>query len=445
MISMNLHQAAAVTGATLVGKPAQFRGISTDSRTDCTGKLFIALKGENFNGEDHCQSAIDNGAIAILVSNAQDVNIPQLICKDSLAALSVLGKSWANQCGAKIVAITGSNGKTTVKNMIHSILSVSNQCSATKGNLNNEIGVPLTLCDIHPNDIFSVVEMGAAKLGDILWLISLVDIHTAAITNVSEAHIGRFGSFENVIKEKGKIISKLNDKDFAVLPIDDENYDYWCTLTNGKILSFGTDQTASIKITNNKPFNLKINDSAIENIDLPVAGIHNQANAACATAMAHSLNISNEEIKKGLEEFVPAQGRLENMGEIDGNIVINDSYNANPQSVKAAIDVLTSYEGVTTLVLGDMGELGNESIKLHQQVGTFAKQNNVTHLFTIGKDSKHANEAFSNEINHFKDIESLKSALLNNWSNYGTILVKGSRSMHLEDLIKGLMKTEKVA
>jgi len=445
MISMNLHQAAAVTGATLVGKPAQFRGISTDSRTDCTGKLFIALKGENFNGEDHCQSAIDNGAIAVLVSSAQDINTPQLICNDSLAALSVLAKSWANQCQAKIIAITGSNGKTTVKNMLHSILSVSHQCSATKGNLNNEIGVPLTLCEIHPNDAFAVIEMGAAKLGDILWLISLVDIHTAAITSVSEAHIERFGSFENIIKEKGKIVSKLSSNDVAVLPIDDENYNYWCTLTKGKTLSFGTNQDASIQITENKPFNLRIIDTDLENINLPVAGKHNQTNAACAAAIAHSLNIQQEQIKTGLEAFIPEQGRLENMGEIDGNLVINDSYNANPQSVKAAINVLISYEGTRTLVLGDMAELGNNSKISHQQIGEFAKQNNVNYLFTVGKDSVHASNVYSVHSQHFNNIESLMQFLLKDWQQYGTILVKGSRSMHLEDLINGLMKKEKVA
>jgi len=445
MISMNLHQAAAVTGATLIGKPAQFRGICTDSRKDCTGKLFVALKGENFNGEDHCQSAIDNGAVAILVSSAQQVEVPQLICEESLAALSVLAKNWANQCKAKVIAITGSNGKTTVKNMIHSILSVSNKCSATLGNLNNEIGVPLTLCNIHKDDDYAVVEMGAAKLGDILWLVSLVDITTAAITNVSEAHIGRFGSFETIIKEKGQIVAKLNDKDFAVLPIDDENYDYWTTLTNGKILSFGTNQAASIKINDSQEFSLTVNDSKINNINLPVVGIHNQANAACATAIANSLEIKNDDIKKGLETFNPPQGRLQFMGEIDGNIIINDSYNANPQSVKAAIDVLASYDGITTLILGDMAELGNDSIKHHQHVGEFAKQNKVTHLLTIGKDSKQASLAFSDETMHFTDIDSLKNLLLKNWNKYGTVLVKGSRSMHLEDLIDGLIKSEKVA
>jgi UDP-N-acetylmuramoyl-tripeptide--D-alanyl-D-alanine ligase len=442
---MNLHQAAAVTGATLIGKAIQFRGVCTDSRKDCTGKLFIALKGENFNGEDHCQSALDNGAIAVLVSQTQDIESPQLICDDSLAALSVLAKNWANQCKAKVIAITGSNGKTTVKNMIHSILTVSHQCSATQGNFNNEIGVPLTLCNIHTNDDYTVVEMGAAKLGDIMWLVSLVDINTAAITNVSEAHIGRFGSFENVIKEKGEIVAKLNNNDFAVLPIDDENYQYWETLTNGKILSFGTHKAASIKIVSSQPFSIKINESTINEINLPVAGIHNQATAACATAIASSLNIDIQDIKKGLENFKPAQGRLENMGIIDGNIVINDSYNANPQSVKAAIDVLSTYDGNTTLVLGDMAELGDDSIRLHKQVGQFASQNNITHLLTIGSDSQYACTEFSNESMHFNDIQSLKKALKNDWYKFGTILVKGSRSMHLEDLITGLIKMEKVA
>ncbi len=433
MICMNLHQATSMTGGTLIGKPIQFRGVSTDSRSDCSGKLFVALKGENFNGEDYCQQAIDNGAVAILVTCSQDVNSPQLIVEDSLKALSILAKNWAKQCQAKIIAITGSNGKTTVKNMIYSILSVSNQCSATQGNLNNEIGVPLTLCAINTDDQFAIVEMGAAKLGDISWLVSLVDIHTAVITNVSPAHIGRFGSFENIVSEKGQIISTLGEKDYAVLPIDDEHFAIWSNNTISNVISFGESADADASI------------DSIKHINLPLAGKHNQINAACASAIAHSCNISVLDIQKGLENFSPASGRLENLGKHNGNTLINDCYNANPQSVHAAIDVLANYPSPTTLVLGDMAELGEQSINLHDQIGNYAKEKNISHLLTIGTDSKHASCAHGSENKHFASINSLADYMQNNWNSLGTILVKGSRSMKLENLIEKLISTEKAA
>ncbi len=433
MICMNLHQATSITGGTLIGKAIQFRGVSTDSRSDCTGKLFVALKGENFNGEDYCQQAIDNGAVAILVTCSQDVNSPQLIVEDSLKALSILAKNWAKQCQAKIIAITGSNGKTTVKNMIHSILSVSNQCSATQGNLNNEIGVPLTLCAIKADDDFAVVEMGAAKLGDISWLVSLVDIHTAVITNVSPAHIGRFGSFENIVSEKGQIISTLGKNDCAVLPIDDEHFAIWNNNTISNVISFGESEDADVSI------------DSIKYINLPIAGKHNKINAACASAIAHSCEISATDIQKGLENFSPASGRLENLGKHNGNTLINDSYNANPQSVHAAIDVLAGYESPTTLVLGDMAELGEESVKLHSVIGNYAKEKNISHLLTIGNDSKYASSAHNSEDKHFDSINSLSDYMQKNWNSLGTILVKGSRSMKLENLIEKLISSEKAA
>ena len=441
MISMNLHQVNAMIGGTLIGKPIQFRGLCTDSRQDCSGQLFVALKGENFNGENYCQQAIDNGAVAVLVSSSQDTTSPQLICEDTLTALTILAKNWAKQCQVKIIAITGSNGKTTVKNMIKSILSVSHKCSATLGNLNNEIGVPLTLCQINTKDKYAVIEMGAAKLGDISYLVSMVDIHTAVITNVSAAHIGRFGSFENIILEKGQIISTLGRDDCAVLPIDDDNYALWKSKTISKVISFGENPQADVS------------SDSIAHINLPVAGKHNQINAACATAIAQSCDISLEDIKIGLEKFIPASGRLENLGEVDGNILINDSYNANPQSVMAAIDVLATYDGTKTLVLGDMAELCEASQYLHKKIGDYAYEREITNLLTLGLDSKKASESFSKSfsgeakhfIQHFENLKDLKKNVLNNWHNLGTTLVKGSRSMHLEKLIDALVAMEKVA
>ena len=444
MISMNLHQAAAVTGGTLVGKPAQFHGVSSDSRSDCSGRLFIAIKGENFNGENYCQQALDNGAVAVLVSSAQEVSCPQLICDNALLSLSTLAKNWAKQCKTEIIAITGSNGKTTVKNMVKSIFSISYKCSATQGNLNNEIGVPLTLCNISQEDQYAIIEMGAAKLGDISWLASLVNIHTAVITNVSPAHIGRFGSYDNIVSEKSKIISNLSDESFAVVPKNSRHFEAWNNDTHGKIISFGMTD-ADVNIDSSIQFNLLFNGLKITDIKLPVAGKHNKINAACATAVALSFNIKLDDIKLGLEKFNPESGRLQNLGLVNGIIIINDSYNANPESAKAAIDVLSELDQPTTLVLGDMAELGIESVKWHQEIGEYARINKITHLLTIGKDSIHTSQAYSDNPLHFNDIPTLSSHLLKNWNSYGTLLVKGSRSMQLEKLIDGLINAEKVA
>jgi len=433
MISMNLHQAAAVIGGTLAGKPAQFRGVSTDSRQDCSGKLFVALKGENFNGEDYCTQAIENGAVALLVSRGVEASVPQLLCDDSLQALSILGKYWAKQSSAKIIAITGSNGKTTVKNMIHSILSVSHKCSATVGNLNNEIGVPLSLCAINSDDEFAVIEMGAAKVGDISHLVSLVAIHTAVLTNASAAHIGRFENFEKIVKEKAQIFSTLTEDNHVILPFDDEYFSQWRAQTRAHMISFGQNQHADVTL------------DAISDVQLPVAGLHNRINASCAKAIAKSCGINCSDIKKGLENFTPEAGRLENLGEINGTIVINDSYNANVQSVKAAIDVLSEYNSTTVLLFGDMAELGEESINLHKEIGLYAKNRKIDYLFTIGGDSENASMAFIGNSRHFKDQISLEKFLNQNWQDYGVVLVKGSRSMHLEKIVSAIIKTEKVA
>lgn len=446
MINMPLSQAAEIANASLLGSDTSFSGISIDSRKDCTGTLFIAIKGENFNAEDFCQQAIDNGAKAIMVSQDMGKSTPQLICPDALIGLTLLSQYWAQYCPAKIIAITGSNGKTTVKNMLKSILSVSHQCSATIGNFNNEVGVPLTLSNISVDDDFAVVEMGAAKLGDISHLISLVEPTTSILTNASPAHIGRFGSFENIVHEKGQICAHLTEKQHAILPIDDDHYDYWLKKTSASVNSFGINEKADVRLEfKEKTFDIIGKTINIQDVHLPVAGQHNKVNAACACAAALTLGITPAQIKQGLEHFVPEKGRLQNMGIINGNELIDDSYNANSASVKAAIDVLAERKNTTTLVFGDMAELGDKSDALHQMIGEYCKTQNISHLITIGKKALQASLAFSNDVKNFNDIDSLKTHLLQNWNNLGTILVKGSRSMHLEDLITAIINVEKKA
>jgi len=292
--------------------------------------------------------------------------------------------------------------------------------------------MPLTLCKIQAQDEYAVIEMGAAQLGDISHLTSLVDINTAAITNVSPAHIGRFGSFDNIVKEKGQIITSIGEQSFAVLPMDDEYFEFWKGNTVGKVMSFGKHLQADVNI------------ASLKDIHLPIAGKHNLDNAACAKAIALSCNIDAQDIKKGLECFTPEAGRLENLGFINGVNIINDAYNANPNSVKAAIDVLTEISGAKTLVLGNMAELGDDSKKLHQQIGEYAQTNNITQLFCIGEQAQHACLSFTGG-KCFDDIRDLKSHLLKNWSTLGTLLVKGSRSMRLENLINALIDSEKAA
>lgn len=445
MISMNLHQAAAVCGSTLIGKAIGFRGVSTDSRLDCNGTLFVALSGENFNGEDYCRQAVENGAVAVMVRHTGDVDVPQLVCNDTLQALSELSKSWAKRCNVKVVAITGSNGKTTVKNMVKSILSQSHSCMATEGNYNNEIGVPLTLCKMDPENEFAVIEMGAAKLGDIESLVSLVQIDTAVLTNASAAHIGRFGSIENIINEKGKIVSGLTSENVAVLPADDANFEHWRNSTQGKVISFGESENADVRVSVKDSFDLITPDSVIPDINLPLPGLHNRLNAAAATCVALSFGISANDIKTGLENFEPEKGRLQNLGIIGGNRLINDSYNANMQSVKAAIDVLADYSGKKTLVFGDMAELGNESLKMHKKIGEYARDKNIDCLLTVGKDSAYAGNEFSNTPLHFGSLKEIEDYMVNHWTDLGTILFKGSRSMRLENLIDGLLNEGKVA
>jgi UDP-N-acetylmuramoyl-tripeptide--D-alanyl-D-alanine ligase len=434
-----------MTGATLIGKPAVFRGISTDSRADCSSTLFVAIKGENFNGEQYCQQAIENGAVAVLTTKAQDIQAPQLICQDSLEALSILAKNWCKQCNVKTIAITGSNGKTTVKNMVYSILSISHKSIATEGNFNNELGVPLTLCNISHDDEFAIIEMGAAEIGDIKRLVSLVEPQTAAITNVAPAHIGRFGSLDNIAKGKAEIFTKLGSENYAILNIDDSYYHQWQSSINSKALSFGTHKEADVRAIIGSSFKIVIDDEIIENIQLPTFGKHNQLNASCAAAIAKSVGITNEDIKRGLERFKPEHGRMQNLGRVGGNLIIDDSYNANPESVKAAIDLLTTEHNQSTLVLGDMAELGSESESLHCEIGKYAAIKGLTNLISIGKDSIYASQAFSKSANHFETIQKAAEEIHISWHSLGTVLIKGSRSMHLEDLITIIIDKEKAA
>ncbi|TDR22729.1 UDP-N-acetylmuramoyl-tripeptide--D-alanyl-D-alanine ligase [Marinicella litoralis] len=444
MIQMNLHQVAAIVGGSLVGKEARIQGVEIDSRADCQGKLFVALKGARVDGHAFCQQAANQGAAAVLVSSAVEVDVPQIICEDSLQALQALASAWVKQTGVKVIGITGSNGKTTVKNMLYSVLSQNNQCMATQGNLNNEIGVPLTLLSISRSDDFAVIEMGAAQLGDIEFLTEMAQPQMAVITNVSQAHVGRFGSQDNVAKGKGEIYQALSAQALAVINQDSPYAVQWKQGLQSPFITFGESVESDYRLFENKEgYAIKTQTGDVFSVKLPVLGHHNYLNACAVTAMAMSLGVKAEEVTQGLMQFTPESGRLNLMKLSDHLQVIDDSYNANPASVNAAIDVLKNQAKPTTLIVGDMAELGHESVQMHANVGNYAISNGVDEIWAVGEFAAAVCQGHEAQCKVFDQVETLVAHLQNKKFEHGTILVKGSRSMKMERVVNAIVGGDK--
>lgn len=446
MIQMNLHQISAIVGGNLVGKEARIQGVTTDSRGECKGKLFVALKGEFFNGEDYCQKAIENGAAAVLVASAVEVNVPQLIVNDTLAALQAMAAAWVKQTGIKVVGITGSNGKTTVKNMLFSVLSQKFKCFATRGNYNNEIGVPLSLLSISQEDEVAVIEMGAAQIGDIAHLTEIIQPDIALVTNIGDAHIGRFGGVDNIALGKAEIYQALDANGLAVINADSPYAEDFKTKTKGKILTFGLAESAAFRLVEQaNGYAVMTQRGETMALNLPVIGRHNYLNATAVVAIALSMHLSFDEISTGLSEFVPEAGRLEYVVVGDDLVVINDSYNANPASVQAAIEVLKQQNKPTCLILGDMAELGEYASTKHREVGQFASQAGLDQMLVVGEFADEVCQGSQNETGSihcqaFKAVADLQVHLQQNQLKKGTVLVKGSRSMRLERVVADLTR-----
>ncbi len=441
---MNLHQVSAIVGGNFVGKEARIQGVTTDSRGDCKGKLFVALKGENFDGEAYCQAAVEKGAAAVLVANAVEVHVPQLIVKDTLVALQAMATAWVKQTGVKVIAITGSNGKTTVKNMLLSVLSQKYQCHATAGNFNNEIGVPLSVLGIRHSDEVAVIEMGAAQVGDIASLTEIIRPDIALVTNIGEAHVGRFGSVEKIAVGKAEIYQALNADGLAIINADSPYCEQFSADLEGRKITFGKHSTADFRLLegdNGYQVLTRRNESFA--LKLPVLGLHNYINATAVVAIAVALQVSFTAIEIGLSTFEPEPGRLQVMDAANGLCVINDSYNANPASVKAAIDVLAEQHTPTLLVLGDMGELGEHAETLHQQVGEYAQHAGINQVIAVGEFAAavcRGYQAIGGNAQSFKTVAELTVHLNQQAPVQGTVLVKGSRSMRLERVVESLTR-----
>lgn len=444
---MLLSEAAAALGARLVGDDVLFTSVGTDSRDIASGQLFVALKGDRFDGHDYLTQAMDQGASAVLVSDDKGV-APALVVKDTCQALGELAGYWRTKFTIPVVAITGSNGKTTIKEMLTAILANHTggveQIHATVGNLNNHIGLPLTLLKLRATHQYSILEMGMSHLGEIAYLTDIAKPDVAVISNAGTAHIGEVGSRSNIAKAKGEIFSGLADDGVAVINADDDYADYWKSLNaNRKIVTFGLDADADVSATFKESAGVcqvQLRTSMGEaSVHLNVLGIHNVRNALAACAAATALGISLKEIADGLTRFHAVKGRLQRKAGVNHAVVIDDTYNANPDSMKAAIDVLANLSGKKILVLGDMGELGAEAPQMHAEIGVYAKAANIDVLFCLGELGQEAVNRFGAGARHFSRVDLLVDALLQAINPGDSVLVKGSRFMKMERIVNAIV------
>jgi len=447
-----LKNAAAVLGVSCADD-AVFQRVRTDSRTLQAGDLFVALKGPNFDGHDHVEQAQHKGAVGAVVSTKQDIEFAQLEVKDTRLALAQLAKARRAAFKGKVVGLTGSNGKTTVKEMIAAILRESGKVLATKGNLNNDIGVPLTLLELEGDEAFAVIEMGANHPGEIAFLTDTTKPDVALITNAGAAHLEGFGSIEGVARAKGEIYSGLTKNGKAIVNLDDKYSGYWESIVTAyEIIGFALENKEALITASNireidgiNHFTIKTPNGECE-VSLNFPGEHNVQNALAATSIAYALNVDLDKVKIGLQSLLPVKGRLNFIAGRNGCLVIDDTYNANRDSMKAAIDVLAKESRRKIAVLGDLFESGENANELHAEIGVYAHEKGIDEFYGLGELSKNATDAFNasnNALNgegkHFLDKDQLTQQLQQKLDENIAILIKGSRGMRMEEVVEKLI------
>lgn len=439
-----LSQAALVMEGTLHGRDGRFGGISTDTRTLEAGALFFALQGPNFDANQFVGVAADKQAAAAVVNARNEAEIAQIVVDDTRLALGRLAADWRRRMPATVIGITGSNGKTTLKELVTSCLSRCASTLATRGNLNNDIGVPTMLSQLDPEHRYAVIEMGANHAGEIAYLAQITAADVVAITNAGPAHLEGFGSIEGVAKAKGEILDNPLRPAIAVLNADDKYFEYWRSrAADTEVITFGLGDSAMVRAGNieatdfGSRFVLHVKGEAVP-VTLRLAGRHNVVNACAAAAIASGLGLSAGIIQAGLEAVQPVSGRLQPVTTAAGYVLYNDSYNANPQSVIAAANFLASQGGDTCLVLGDMGELGARAAELHAAVGSAAKDLGIHRLFATGALSKHTVAAFGAGGHWYASAAELVDELRKILTPECRVLVKGSRSARMERVVDAL-------
>ena len=434
----------------IIGDDVEISCFSTDTRTIVKGDAFVALKGKNFDGNDLVSDAVSKGARAIVVSRKISANLPMLYVDDALRALAMISLITRERSNAKVIGITGSQGKTTVKEMAGSILSCTGTTLITPKNQNNTVGVPLTLLNLTRLHEYAVIEMGADRHGEIKFSAEASMPEIALITNANEAHVDGFGSLLGIVKAKGEIIdaTPLNGK--VILNYDDPNVDAWIERSGGRIiakfsgLNSSADYFASnVHFSSEGTMKFDLNTPlGSQSINLALLGNHNVLNAVASAAATMEAGADIGHVKTGLEMLKPVSGRLSPLQGINQCRVIDDSYNASPSSFKAAIDVFKNLPGRKILVVGDMRELGVKSDEFHKQVGQYAAISGIEKLWAIGEHSRHMVAAFGSGAKHFLS----KDELINECRETAKIdfifLIKGSRGSHMDAVVSELRIVE---
>jgi UDP-N-acetylmuramoyl-tripeptide--D-alanyl-D-alanine ligase len=443
-----LSDAARAVGGQLVGDDHRFGDVASDSRTLEPGALFVALRGPNFDGREFVAAAQTRGAIGAMVEAAVSCALPQIVVPNSLRALQQLGQAWRAEFSLGLVAVGGSNGKTTAKEMSAAILSRMGACLATRGNLNNHIGVPLTLMRLEAAHRSAVVEMGANRIGDVAELVRLARPTVGLITNAGAEHLEGFGNLDGVAQGEGEMVSCLEPTATAVINADDAYADYWQKVAaTRRVITFGVHANADF-MAKNSALAIEHGEFATRfmlecplgrrPITLKAGGAHNIANALAAAAAASAAGASLEHIVLGLGDFRAVAGRLQLKAGASDSWIIDDSYNANPSSVRAGLEVLRSLPGARWLVLGDMAELGEYAEDSHAHMGTYARDCGITRLFAVGPQSSRAAETFGSGAEWFADADSLTRRLRAELEPGVTVLIKGSRINRLERVVQAL-------
>ena len=451
MMNWQLSEIQRAIGGVLYGPDRAIAGVSTDTRSIEPGQLFVALRGERFDGHDFLGQAIAAGAGALLVAAAERLpaGASALVVADTRVALGRIAAAWRARFNIPVIAVTGSNGKTTTKEMIAAILKAhfGDAVLATRGNLNNDIGLPLTLLGLNGGHRAAVIEMGMNHPGEIAYLAPLGAPTVAVITNAQRAHLEGLGDLNRVAREKGSIFAGLGAGGVAVVNADDAYAGLWRRMAGrNPLLTFGIERAADVRaavrqqgLTTVLSLWAPVGQAELK---LAVPGRHNARNALAAAAACLAAGIPLAAVVAGLECFAGLKGRLQRRTGRAGAMVLDDTYNANPDSVRAGIDVLAATVGRKVLVLGDMGEIGEASGQYHDEIGGYAKSQGIDRLLALGDASQQAVRNFGEGARHFCDIEKLIAAVNKELGPETTVLVKGSRFMKMERVADAIVSEE---
>ncbi len=440
---MDMQVVAQAVNGVHFGENSWIHDVSTDSRAITEGCLFVALRGERFDGHQFVREAVKSGAAGALVDQSMDTAVPHVVVDDTEIALGQLAAKWRGRFDTPLIAVTGSNGKTTVKEMIGTILAEEAPTLVSQGNYNNTVGLPLSLLRFRETHKYAVVEIGMNQIGEIRHLSRIARPDIAVITNAGSAHLEFLHSVQQVAIEKGSLMSGLGADGVAVLNRNDDQYDYWKSQADGRrVISFGltgdSDVYAQFKpLKFGSGLHLTTELGVIE-VELKLAGVHNVVNASAAVAAAIGAGVGSEKIAVGLENMQAVSGRLQLRSHRAGGSLVDDTYNANPDSVAAALKVLGNFTGDRRLVIGDMFELGANAEEFHREIGAQARAAGIGRLYAVGELCRNAVKEFGRGARHYGNQQDLIEDLLPNLDSSTVILVKGSRGMRMEHVANAL-------